>query len=241
MNKIYLIISTIVLSAALIISSYIFGKFLYDSRQPLRTLNTVGIASKQYDTDTIKWSITLEERSGIKNIKDLYSKLNDGYKKLEKALKANGINEKITVTPMNMYPNYNRDGVISGYVANQKFYIISKDIDKVESLALFPDKLTESGILIKNSKLGYYYSKVDDMKKEILAKATINARERGDEIISNTDYKVGDIINARTGVFQITEPYSTAIASYGLYNTSSRRQEIKVTVHVTFELDKMKK
>ena len=42
---------------------------------------------------------------------------------------------------------------------------------------------------------------------------------------------------ARAGVFQITEPYSTEVSGMGMYNTSTRRKEITVTVHASFALD----
>ncbi|MCL7972923.1 MAG: SIMPL domain-containing protein, partial [marine benthic group bacterium] len=42
------------------------------------------------------------------------------------------------------------------------------------------------------------------------------------------------IASARAGVFQITEPFSTDVAAYGIYDTSSRKKEIRVTVHAVF-------
>jgi len=44
------------------------------------------------------------------------------------------------------------------------------------------------------------------------------------------------LISACAGVFQITEPYSTEVAGYGMYNTSSARKNIKVTVSAEFIL-----
>ena len=48
---------------------------------------------------------------------------------------------------------------------------------------------------------------------------------------------VKGIASARSGVFQITEPFSTEMADYGVHNTSTRSKEITVTVHATFEVD----
>jgi hypothetical protein len=42
------------------------------------------------------------------------------------------------------------------------------------------------------------------------------------------------MISAKAGVFQIIEPYSTEVESYGMYNTSSRKKDITVTVHAQF-------
>jgi hypothetical protein len=49
--------------------------------------------------------------------------------------------------------------------------------------------------------------------------------------------KVGSVLSAQAGVFQIIEPHSTETAAYGVYNTSSRKKEIRVTVHARFSLE----
>jgi len=41
---------------------------------------------------------------------------------------------------------------------------------------------------------------------------------------------------AKAGVFQITEPYSTDVADYGYYNTSTRSKSISVTLTAVFKL-----
>ena len=83
---------------------------------------------------------------------------------------------------------------------------------------------------------GFFSSEIEEIKKKLLGKATQNAYERAEEIPSATELKVDELISARAGVFQITEPYSTEIAGYGLHNTSSARKNIKVTVSAEFTL-----
>ncbi|CCU78849.1 hypothetical protein HSACCH_00942 [Halanaerobium saccharolyticum subsp. saccharolyticum DSM 6643] len=41
----------------------------------------------------------------------------------------------------------------------------------------------------------------------------------------------------RSGIFQITEPYSTDASSMDIYNTSSRDKEISVTAHLVFSIN----
>jgi hypothetical protein len=38
-------------------------------------------------------------------------------------------------------------------------------------------------------------------------------------------------------VFQITEPFSTEVSDFGVHNTATKRKEITVTVHATFEME----
>jgi hypothetical protein len=66
--------------------------------------------------------------------------------------------------------------------------------------------------------------------------ATQDAQRRADEIAGSAGSRVGALLSARAGVFQITEPYSTEVSGFGVHCTATRRKEITVTVHGDFEL-----
>jgi len=78
----------------------------------------------------------------------------------------------------------------------------------------------------------------EEIKKQLLSYATKNARERAEEIVAMTESgKIGKMLSARAGIFQITEPLSTDIAGYGIHSTSTRKKTIKVTVNAVFSID----
>ncbi|MDD4363746.1 MAG: SIMPL domain-containing protein, partial [Atribacterota bacterium] len=117
---------------------------------------------------------------------------------------------------------------------NQSLFIISSKIEEIEIMALNPDELLDQEIFFQISSLEYFYSEIDNLKKDLLAFATQNARERAGKILQESGHEPGKMIWSQAGVFQIIEPYSTEVQSYGMYNTSSRKKEIKVTVHAQF-------
>jgi hypothetical protein len=47
---------------------------------------------------------------------------------------------------------------------------------------------------------------------------------------------LGKLREARAGVFQITEPYSTEVSDYGIYNTGTKQKSISVTLTAYFNL-----
>ena len=57
-----------------------------------------------------------------------------------------------------------------------------------------------------------------------------------EEIAKSTGDRIVHIVSARAGVFQITEPYSTEVADYGIYNTMTKKKDITVTVSTVFGL-----
>jgi len=230
--------ASVILGVGLIVSALVFGLFFYESRKQVNTVKVVGIAVQRYESDLVKWNMTIDESVGLDQLDVAYRRLKARMDKLIKLLTDTGVQkDDITVKPVNSYPQYNRDGVVTGYKAEQYVYALAKDIDKVEQLALNPEAMSQAGVVITNSNLSYFYSQVDQLKKDLLASATTNARERAVQILKETDMKIGKLLSLRAGVFQITEPYSTAISDHGIYDTSSRKKEIKVTVHAEFQLE----
>lgn len=228
-------IATIV-GLALVLSATILGVFFYQARQPQHTASVTGSASAEFEADTVKWSITLRETATPNQIKEGYLRLEESTKKLLSELQSKGITKNdITVKPINAYKEYDNTG-FSGYNLEQSIMVISTDIDKIESWALSPSGLLESGIIIQYSNLEYFYSDIDNLKKDLISDATVNARDRAQKMLVNTDLTLGKIRSIRSGVFQITEPYSTMVSSSGIYDTSTRDKQISITVHAVFEL-----
>lgn len=229
--------NTVIIAVALVLSAAILGLFFYETQKPQRTVKVTGTASQKFEADTVKWNITLRESTTVDAIKDGYARLEQSQHSLVALLREKGIkDEDINIKPINVYKEYDREG-FSGYSMEQSIFVISTDMETIEEWALNPVGLVEHGVIIHNSNLEYFYSKIDDLKKDLISEATLNAKERAQKMLENTDLKLGKAISMSAGVFQITEPYSTMVSGGGIYDTSTRKKQISVTAHVVFNLD----
>jgi uncharacterized protein len=228
----------LILSIGIFAAATVFGMFFLRARTPEHTISVVGSAGKQFDTDIVKWRLTVSRNASLSNIAESYKLLNEDISRLTAELTTIGIeSDGIEIQPISTNQVFNpQNGEITGYTTNQSLVIISQKIPEVESLALNPGGLVSKGIILQFSALEYFSTKVEELKHELLSAASEDARIRAEEIARSTGSKVGTITAARAGVFQITEPYSTEVSDFGIYNTTSRHKEIKVTVHATFSL-----
>jgi hypothetical protein len=229
-----------ILGVSFVISSVIFGVFFYQSRMPEKTVRVVGTATKRLDSDVIKWRVSISRNTGVADLKNGLNAMKSDLAVFVQLLKDKGIVAKdLTVQPVNInpvYSQYEKSGSPVGYNILQSVYLISRELDKVESMALNPGFFSEKGITLQFSSLEYYFSKLGNVKRELLAEATLDARKRGESIARSSGNRIARIESARVGVFQITEPYSTEVSDYGVYNTASKEKDITVTVNVTFQL-----
>lgn len=120
------------------------------------------------------------------------------------------------------------------YVLKQSFTIHSADVQKISKLATEISELLSSGIKIVVYAPQYLYSKMDDLKVEMIGRATANATERAQIIATKGKFKLGSIASVRVGVFQITPMNSTEVNDYGILDTTSIEKEIKSVVQVNY-------
>ncbi len=227
--------NALIFSIGILLSSIILGIFFYTSRKPQNTIRVTGYATKRFESDIIKWSLTITRQTGLYDINTGYQAIKKDVDFIISELKKNGINDnEITLQPIYNIQQYNRDGIVSGYNVRQTLFIISSNLTALEKLARNPDFIYSKGIILESSNIEYNYSKIADLKKELLAQATIDAKNRAIEIAKSANAKLGKMVQARQGVFQITEPNSTEVSDYGIYSTATKIKDITVTVSATF-------
>ncbi len=229
------LLPAVVLALGLVGAALVFGAFFYQARDTGDTVQTVGAATEQFTADVAKWRLVLVRQTGLDDQQAGYRDLAGDVRALRAQLGGLGLADtSITVQPPSANPTYGYNGTPVGYQIQQSLYVVSGNVTEIEALALDPASLATGGASLQASSLEYFYSDLDRLKRSLLARATEDARGRAAEI---TGAEARHMTSARAGVFQITEPYSTEVSSYGMHNTATRKQEITVTVHATFDVD----
>ena len=227
--------SASILAIGIIIAAFVWGAFFLSTRNE-QSIRVVGQGVKTVTSDLIKWNITINRTTNVAYKSEGPSWIQEDLVKVKKYLASNGIEEKdILVEPVSSYANYGNNG-ITGYSFSQRIEVRSNDIEKLEKMALDNKALAKQDIYLQYSELEYFVSNLAEIKAEMLALATVDAKARALEIAKSSGNKVCALLSARSGVFQIRKPLSTDVSDYGIYNTSSKEKEIAVTVTATFKI-----
>jgi uncharacterized protein len=229
--------TALILGICFIIGLASAGGYFYKTKHTENTIKVVGMATKSFDSDVVKWNITMTRNVVPDQIKAGYKQIDDDMTSLKNYLTTGGIKDKdISIQPVTSQPMFDNYGNQKSFTLMQNVYIISNNIPMVEKLALTPSFFADRGIILQTSTLDYFNSKLADIKKQLLGEATKDALARAKEIASAAHSRVGKISNAKAGIFQITEPYSTDVSDYGIYRTSTKKKDIRVTLTAEFTL-----
>ena len=232
-----LVAAAAILALGLLGAAIAFG-VLFKSSRTARSVQVTGAATRAFTSDVAKWRITLSLPVAGNDLTQGYAALTQDVAMVTERLRAAGVPDSaINLQPVSSQPQWNREGERSGYVLQQPLFVVSSDVDAIERLALAPGSVLPPGIGLEFSQLEYFYSGIAELKHSLLADATRDAQVRAQEIVGSTDGDLGSIVEARAGVFQITEPLSTETSGGGMHSTGTRRKEITVTVHARFALE----
>lgn len=245
MDKIKLIIS-IVLGSALICSAWLLMKGGINFRNGSSKIKVTGMAEKQITSDLIVWYITLkgtgEKRSqAYHSFKETESKVykfltDNGIKKewIERnSPDANEVTESVYNDQTHNWVTVNR-----GYAVSGQLTVRTKDMKKVEDVYQLLPELYNEGLDFSSTAPMYYYTKLNDLKMEMLNKASANAYERAKTIATGSNASVGNLLESSMGVFQILGVNSTEEYSWGgTFNTDSKDKKVSITVKATYEVN----
>ena len=127
---------------------------------------------------------------------------------------------------------------VERYELSQPVEVVSTDVQKLSNLPAKINDMNLQGHDVSAGSVRFYYpsDKLDALKVSLLAEASKSAKERADQFAINSGNKIGRLLNARQGVFQVTAPNSSDISDYGTYDTSSINKVVKIVVTMTYSV-----
>lgn len=237
-----IIILGICIAAATIVSSVILSqgalKLMKFTRE---VISVTGSAQKEIKSDFIVWRCGFVHREA--DLSMAYKKVKETLQKVKSYLLSKGVNEKemivdqIVTSAIYKKTKEGKDtNEIEGYELGQAIETRSNDVEKITTVSRESTELINEGIQFISSAPQYFYTKLDELKIEMLAKATENAKTRAESMAQSTGNKVGFIRSAKMGVFQITPVTSTDVSDWGENDTSSLDKKVMAVVSASFAI-----
>ena len=239
-------INSVVIGIAIITGFAIAGTAYKYKFKASENITVTGLAEKDFSSDQIVWTGNYSRK--MMDLKSAYSLLKEDEGKIRTYLKGKGVADGEMVfsavsIDKEFNTKYDADGKqvgseFTGFNLKQNVTVDSKDIIKVETISREVTELIESGIEFNSSPPSYYYTKLSELKVDLLAKASADAKQRAETIAKNAGSSLGKIKKATMGVFQITGQNSNEDYSYGgAFNTSSKNKTASITVKIDFAVE----
>lgn len=223
----------------LIISAFIIAGAMKSIKKIDQAVSVKGYAEKQIKADLAVWKMNFSVSST--DMVSAYDRLQSNLDKILPFLEKNGISkDQITVNAVDSRPVYriSDNGMMTnikdGYVMEQMITVKSKDVEHIAKLSKESTSLLKEGIELISYAPEYYFTKINDMKIEILGAASKDAFLRAKKMAESSGSSIGGLKSARQGVFQITPLYSADVEDYGINDLSSIDKMVKAVVTIEY-------
>ncbi len=231
----------LLLAVGIIISTLVISNTVERVKTQNQRITVKGFAERTITSDIVVWSGQITARSP--ELVTAYENLQTDLEQVLSYLNEQGVkSEEISVSSVTTTIQYKRTdrgaitNIVDGYVLVQSVEIKSSDIEKVSGISSSITSLIKEGIEFDSFSPRYFYTKLDDIKIELLGEATKNAGMRAAQLAENSGSKVGALKYASQGVFQITPLYSTEVSGYGVYDTSTIEKTVKAVVTIEYSI-----
>lgn len=239
------------LSAVIIGIAFILGLFIvaraYKYRSTSKeTITVTGSAEKDFVSDLIVWKGSYSRRS--MDLKSAYAQLKEDEGMVKKYLLSKGVQEdQIVFSSIDIIKEYSyptdANGrslgqQFAGYNLTQNVRIESPEVDKINSISREATELIQQGIEFTSQPPLFYYTKLTQIKMDLLAKASADGKKRAEIIANNSGSSLGKLKKANLGVFQITGKNTNEDYSYGgTFNTTSLNKTGSITIRMEFAVN----
>ncbi|MGC4014109.1 MAG: SIMPL domain-containing protein [Luteolibacter sp.] len=217
-------------------------------------IRITGSARKRIVSDLIQWSASVEAQGADRTA--AYVALKGGTEKAVAFLKAQGVKadeiqtESASITeefelikedkvlPGTNVPLRSERKEAKGFKATQTVAISSTNIALIEKASREITTLLEQGVDVTSHDPSYYYTRLGELKLEMLAEAAKDARARAENILSSAgNTGVGKLVYADMGIININAANSTVTSNEGNNDTSSRDKDIITIIHAEYEVN----
>ena len=177
-----------------------------------RMVSVRGLAEREVKANSVTWPVVYQ--CAANDLNTIYTDITAKSNAIVKFLKANGIQEsEIEVIAPSVTDNqanpYASTLPLNRYTVNGVIVVTSSNVDLVTSLVKRQSELLKEGVAVVSggwdNRITYDYTELNNIKPEMIAEATANAREAAKKFAEDSDSKLGKIKTASQGQFSITD------------------------------------
>lgn len=220
----------------LAVAGYFVGQTLYNAKVALNTAEVKGLAERRVSADRVNWEIVYKVKGASREeIPNLYKEAEKHQQTIIGLLKDNGFDQGEVQLGVLDYEYFefrddNQRLVDQTHTLVGNISVETGKVELVSKVRTNVNKLIAQGIDIENQAPAYRFTKLNEIKPDMLREATKNARIAANEFAENAGVDVGGIRSARQGSFFVRD----AGEEYG--DTAKIEKDVRVVTTITFYL-----
>lgn len=245
-NKILIAIAIVI---GLALNGIFIGRAIQRFKKEDRFISVKGFSEREVKANLAVWTIktritTNDISEGSKQVENDKQKIVEFL--LQKGIGENEIFQQDLKVVDKMAREYGDDNIGNyRYIIENSIQVRSENVDNVQSVKRMTDELLKMGVVISNineyqPSVQYLYTKLNDIKPEMLSEATQNARKAALEFTRESNVGLGEMKKASQGLFTIVDRddfvASQTGEGYG-NNVNDIWKKVRVVVNIEYSVE----
>lgn len=225
-------IPALFIATGISLSGFFIATGINTIKQPQRYVTVKGLAERVVDADKAIWEIKFTNSSD--EISTLYDDVAKSKMAVLSFLKSANIDEsKVRLQPVQVTDNrsssYNNNQNSKRFIAISAITINTTAVNQIRNALQQTGDLIKSGVVLNQSTVRYLFTKLNDIKPDMLRAATENAKKAADIFAQESTSQLGQINHASQGLFTIKD-------ADGSYGDDNPRKQVRVVSTVQYGL-----
>ena len=231
-----------ILAVGMVLAGGLVGWGFKAGRAADRFVTVKGMTEREVEADLALWPLQLVTADN--DLGSAQSRMDGMVERTRAFLTENGIGEnQVTVQAFRVQDAqanpYQGSSAANRFIITQTLMVRSQEPEVVEAASQRVSELVENGVVLTSGQEygpggpTFLFSRLNDVKSEMLAEATGLAREAAAEFAQASGSRVGKIRQANQGVFQILPRDQTP----GIREENQRMKMVRVVTTVQYLLE----
>ena len=246
-NRILIAIAIVI---GLGLNGFFIGRAIQRFKKEDRFISVKGFSEREVKANLAVWTIktritTNDISEGSRQIENDKQKITEFL--IQKGIGANEIFQQDLKVVDKMAREYGDDNIGSfRYIIENAMQVRSENVDNIQQVKRMTDELLKMGVVISNvneytPSVQYLFTKLNDIKPEMVSEATQNARKAALEFTRESKVSLGEMKKASQGLFTIVDrddfvSGQTGEGGYG-GNTNDIYKKVRVVVNVEYSVE----
>jgi hypothetical protein len=223
-----------ILAVGMIAGGYLLGNGLLRAKDAERAVTVRGLAERDVTADLATWTISYSTTST--DIGSAQAKVREDTATIEAFFRELGFpKDALQPTGANVSSSTDQNGVVS-YTVRQRLALRTNDVALAQKAVARQFDLVGRGVFLEEgSGMAYTFTKLNDIKPEMVAAATKDARAAAQQFAKDSDSRVGKIRDATQGYFEVAARDGDSGGGWGM--ADSPYKKVRVVTTASFSLD----
>lgn len=208
---------------------YLLGDGLVRAKTVDRSVTVRGLAEKDVVADVASW--TLSYSATAAELGTAQAKIEADTAAIRAYFARIGFPADAIVPAGVNVSSYTNDQGVTRTTVSQRMQFRTTDIKRAQTASARQSELIRAGVsLAEGSSISYSYTKLNDIKSEMVAVATRDARKVAEQFAHDSGANVGAIKSASQGYFEVNARDGTG-EGYGVSDTPNKTVRVVTTIN----------